>query len=396
MAGFLWMVAWGMMAVGLVLLLSKLVARRFNKNKPVLVTGDECKMAVLIPARDESAVIGGLLDSLARQSVILDFKNVYVIVERQDDPTVEICKEYGAEVIVRQNLAGQRKGYALAEGVEKILDAGKHYDVYFFFDADNRLTPNYLERMRKVYFRGYDMGVGRRRILNPKTAVAVGSGLIFTIINGIVNKSRSQHQMNCIISGTGFYIAGRILEKMGTYPFHSLTEDYELSLYATVEGLATYYAASAEFYDEQPESYAQYFRQRTRWVKGYFEARKEFRGRMWRKLKLGNGNFVSVYDALIGIYDILLMVIVVVLMMVAVIINGDLVWFNLLGILAVVYLVLMIFSVILLGMERLKLSFKLEIMVILIHPLLLVTYVPCFVVAICRKDVGWKRIEHKG
>ena len=388
----LWAAAWGCFITGAVILFSKLAVRKLNKNQPSSAPRGK-KIAVLIPARDESAVISGLLESLAAQSYKVDFSDVYVIVERRDDPTVKLAREYGAQVVVRKNIADrQRKGYALDDAVEKILRAGKHYGAYFVFDADNTLDKRYLERMMKVYEKGYDMGVGRRRTQNLDTAVAVGSGLIFTVVNGLVNRSRTRHGMNCVVSGTGYFITGKVLLDLGGFPFYSLTEDYELSLYATMAGLSVRYEPAAVFYDEQPRGYGQYLRQRTRWVKGYFEARRKFRGRM--RAGLFGHNWVSTYEVLIGIYDLLLIVIGIFLMALAVILSGDLVIFNLCGLALTVYVALAIFTWGLLAIEKYKISLARELLVIAVNPLLLLSYVLCLVIAIFSPKLEWKPIQH--
>ena len=78
------------------------------------------------------------------------------------------------------------------------------------------------------------------------------------------------------MSGTGFYTKGKWIKKWQGYPFHSLTEDYELSLYSILHDLATYYNDNAIFYDGQPTKYSQTVKQRTRWIKGYFDSRKKY------------------------------------------------------------------------------------------------------------------------
>ena len=53
----------------------------------------------LVPARYESKVIEGLLISIKNQSVKVNMKDVYVIVESLKDETVNICKKYSASVV---------------------------------------------------------------------------------------------------------------------------------------------------------------------------------------------------------------------------------------------------------------------------------------------------------
>ena len=58
------------------------------------------RIALLIPARDESRVIGDLFDSILRQTYDRENFDVNVIVKRADDPTVEMAKKLGFSVFV--------------------------------------------------------------------------------------------------------------------------------------------------------------------------------------------------------------------------------------------------------------------------------------------------------
>ena len=121
---------------------------------------------------------------------------------------------------------------------------------------------------------GYDIGISYRNTKNSSTLVAASSALTFSMINTIGNQLKSKYTNNLTISGTGYYIKGSLVEDWQGFPFNTLTEDYELTLYSTLNNLTTTYNEKAIFYDEQPDSFKVSMKQRTRWVKGYFEARK--------------------------------------------------------------------------------------------------------------------------
>lgn len=259
--------------IGVTLFISKLIITQFNKNKPTKINVNNPNYCILVPARNESRVIEDLLLSIKSQTQKVPFENVYIIVEDKNDLTTKIAKNYNANIIIRQKLELKRKGYALMEAIERITKT-KNYDAYFIFDADNILDKNYISEMNKSFMSGYDIGIGYRLNKNKTNSIASSSHLIFTLVNELSNKSRNKHNINCNCSGTGFYITGKLINKLKTYPFHSLTEDYEISLYACTNNLTTTYNRNALFYDEQPTNYKTYLKQRTRWVSGYFEARK--------------------------------------------------------------------------------------------------------------------------
>ena len=82
--------------------------------------------------------------------------------------------------------------------------------------------------------------------------------------------------------------------KLGGYPFNSLTEDYELSLYAVLNNLTSTYNTKAKYFDEQPTSYSVTMKQRTRWVKGYFVSRNKYYPLLKEKIKNKDDNYPSV------------------------------------------------------------------------------------------------------
>ena len=110
--------------LGIILLILGNINIRKNKNT-LVENKDDYNFCVLIPARDESKVIEGLLKSL---NLSVNMEDVYVIVEDIKDKTVNICKKYNANVILRTTKR-QRKGYALDEAIKQI----KEYDLYFIF-----------------------------------------------------------------------------------------------------------------------------------------------------------------------------------------------------------------------------------------------------------------------
>lgn len=377
------MIANALIILGLILLISKFLVR-FYKGVLPQKQKETNNFSILIPARNESNVIEDLLISIKNQSEKINFENVYIIIENKSDKTIKIAKKYNANIIIREKLNLKRKGYALMEAIEKITEE-KIYDAYFIFDADNILDKDYLKEMKKTYLEGYSIGIGKRKIKNKTNSIAISSQLIFTLINDLSNKNRNKYNVNANASGTGFYISGKIINKLKTYPFHSLTEDYEISLYAVINNLTTKYNEKAIYYDEQPTDYKTYFNQRTRWVKGYFETRKIYTKDLIKKLKLDNKNYKSIYTSLIGVYDLILILIGLLIKC----------YKYPLEIILAVYTALIIFTILLLYKENININKTLYLKVLLINPLLLLTYIPCLIKSIFKKDIEWTVIQHK-
>ena len=76
-------------------------------------TGRLCRYGVLICARNESAVIGQLLDSIVGQTYPGELVEVFVAADNCTDDTARIARAHGAVVYERQNKLQVGKGYAL-------------------------------------------------------------------------------------------------------------------------------------------------------------------------------------------------------------------------------------------------------------------------------------------
>lgn len=379
-----------LITIGIIWLLIDYILSYFNSNVPK-EKNNKGKFAILIPARDESRVIEELLNSILNQTRKIDSDDVYVIVEEESDKTVELVKNKNMNIVFRHDLSKKRKGYALDDAIKEILEQKKHYDAYFIFDADNVLDKDYIKNMEEAYEDGYDIGIGYRNTKNGNDSViAAASSLTFSMINTLGNEHKMKCNNTLTISGTGFYIKGDIVEKLGGYPFNSLTEDYELTLYATLNDLTTTYVKDAIFFDEQPVKYNITINQRTRWIKGFFEARKKYIPLLLKKEI--NKNFSSSFHQIMGVNPYILLIIGLLGILLINYFNVK----NTIILILFVYLIMVLITSIMVLKENtyLNINNKMKIKVILYNPIFLTTYIICLFKAILNKDVKWLKIEH--
>ena len=368
----------------------------FEKEKKLnLKKKKTAKFAILIPARDESKVITGLLESIKKQ--IKDFSDTYIIVEDIHDETCNIAKKYKANIIIRKDLEGKRrKGFAIDEAIKIILKK-KKYDLYFIFDADNILDKKFMQKMLESYQNGYEIVTGYRNIKNPINQVSICSGLVFSLINTIMNKNSIKSNNNIIISGTGYFISGKIINKLQGFPFHSLTEDYELTLYATANDIPTYYNEEAIFFDEQPTDMKTSIKQRTRWVKGFIESRLI----RLNDIKDDYGKIIGIVPYLFLISGASIFLLTNLFEMIYLLfINNSSYIHNLnvcIIVLLVIYLILNVFTIVILHKEnkKLNISIKDKLFSIFFNPIFLATFIICFVKALNNKNLEWEVIDHK-
>lgn len=380
--------------ISILTLLYKYLIMKKNTNYPQKEKNGH-NYAILIPARNESLVIEKLLISIENQTKKINPEDVYVIVETKKDKTVSIVEKHKMTIVYRKNLNKKRKGFALDDAIKEILKSNKKYDAYFIFDADNILDKNYIKEMTKSFDEGYDIGIGYRNTKNSKNLVSAASALTFSMINTIGNKRKSKYTNNLIISGTGYYIKGTIIESWKGFPFNSLTEDYELSLYSILNNLTTTYNDSAIYYDEQPEIFDVTITQRSRWVKGYFDARRNYIHKIRKSISKKDKNYASKITALIGVNPLITLIIGDLLFLIDSTTSLKRFIICFIIIILLVYLCLMLFTYIIIRNEEDKLDIKVsKILLIFYNPFYLLSYIYCLYIAITKKDLGWQEIKH--
>ncbi|UKI49975.1 MAG: glycosyltransferase family 2 protein [Clostridium sp.] len=189
--------------------------------------------------------------------------------------------------------------------------------------------------------------------------------------------------MQVLLSGTGFFFKSSILRKYCGWPFHTLTEDYELTNYSIINNLKSTYVDDAIYYDEQPLKLHQSIVQRTRWIKGYFKVRAMYDKKKVKALKENKHKTSNSFAQVIGaipmfviafdlIYYLLLLIICLITSL-FIERNTSLYYlYRLIGVFGGLYILAVIFTAILFFLERkkqLKLKKWNKIKVTLFHPI---------------------------
>lgn len=250
-----------------------IVVGLFKKSK-IFKEKKLCKYAFLISARNESAVIGNLIETINNQKYPKELIDVFVVADNCTDNTAEIARSKGAHVYERFNKNKVGKGFALDFLLERIKeDFGfRTFDGYFVFDADNLLDRNYVAEMNKVFSNGYRAVTSYRNSKNyDSNWIAAGYSLWFLREAKYLNNVRMILNTSCAVSGTGFLVSSEIMQENDGWKYFTLTEDIEFSVERAIKGEVIGYCANAVFYDEQPTAFSQSWKQRMRWAKGYYQ-----------------------------------------------------------------------------------------------------------------------------
>lgn len=257
------------------------------------------RYAVVIAARNESNVIGQLIQSIRNQTYPSELVDVYVVADNCTDNTADVARMAGATVYERFNKHLVGKGYAL-DFIFKILESShkdKGYEGYFVFDADNLLDENYIAEMNKTFDQGYRVLTSYRNSKNYDTNwISAGYSLWFLRESKYLNNPRMMLHTSCAISGTGFLISSDIIREQNGWKYHLLTEDIEFSIDHVIQGETIGYCDNAMLYDEQPTTFEQSWNQRLRWSKGFYQVMRKYGTSLFRSIFHKEKHMFASYD----------------------------------------------------------------------------------------------------
>ena len=268
-----------------------------KKHRPAAAT----RYAVLIAARNEEAVLPHLLDSLQAQDYPAALRDIYVVADNCTDRTAEVAKAHGATVFQRFNTLHVGKGYALnflLGEIDRSVGLAR-YDAFLIFDADNLLEPDYITQINRTCSDGYEAFCGYRNTKNfGANWLSAGYGVWYLHDGTHLNRSRMALGVTCAVTGTGFGFTRQVLERCGGWHFFTLTEDIEFSNWCAIHGVRIGYCHDAILYDEQPVSFRQSWRQRTRWTQGGLQIARYYSADLFRGLLTGGKTGYACFEAL--------------------------------------------------------------------------------------------------
>ena len=239
--------------------------KRYPKTKK------QHKYAFVIAARNEEAVIGNLIDSIRNQNYPQELLDIFVVCHNCTDNTEGVLKEKGGVHIIVHNDDNpnhKRKGYALEKAFEEL----KNYDheAYFIFDADNTLSPDFVNKMNDAFDSGAKICQGFRNAKNfDQNAISVTNSFFHLRDCSFNNHARTILGSSSIIFGTGFLFSREVLTDLNWDCF-SLTEDAEFTIKTVLKGCTTKTVNTGIFYDEQPTSFMVTMHRQARMGRGTF------------------------------------------------------------------------------------------------------------------------------
>lgn len=227
--------------------------------------------AFVIAAHNEEPVIGNLVRSILSQEYDGHI-GCFVIADNCTDSTAKLAREAGAVAWERNDLVRKGKSWALDYAFARLIDDyGDEFEGFIVMDADNILSPTYVDIMNDAYDAGYLVCTSYRNSKNFDSSwVSSAYATWFLREARFLNNARMMFNTSCAISGSGWMVSSAIVRGMHGWRFHTLTEDIQFSTFCCAHGIQIGFVP-AEFFDEQPVTFKASWVQRMRWTKGFYQ-----------------------------------------------------------------------------------------------------------------------------
>ncbi len=287
-----------------------------QRRRPQFPTAPPKKrIAALVAARNEEAVIEGVVRTLMGQNYPRELFDVWVVPNNCSDDTERVAREAGARILQCTDPV-KSKGDVLRFAFSKLLAMGE-YDGFCLFDADNIVDPGFLGVANSALCAGWRIAQGFRDSKNSRGSwVAGGMSVFYWFMSALFNRGRAALNMSAMLNGTGVMISSDLLEEVG-WDTHTLTEDLEFTAQCGILGVKIGWMEDAITYDEQPDGFWCSITQRRRWFAGSVQCLRRYGPALWKQALVRGkfqaldfglfflGNLVQIISLIPGIAGIL-------------------------------------------------------------------------------------------
>jgi cellulose synthase/poly-beta-1,6-N-acetylglucosamine synthase-like glycosyltransferase len=245
------------------------------------------RMAILIPAWNEHAVIGASIDRLMRLQYPRERLRIFVVDDASTDATPEVIQakaaEYPGNVFhLRREKGGEGKAATLNHGLEIILQ-DDWMQAVLIMDADVIYEPDSLRKMS-------------RHLADPKVGsvtayIKEGSRpgnymnrfIGYEYITAQAAARRSQDVLGviaCLAGGAQLHSRENLEAIGGRVDTGTLAEDTVTTFRTQIAGRTVVFEPHATVWAEEPGSIVGLWKQRVRWARGNVQVTKMF-SRVW-------------------------------------------------------------------------------------------------------------------
>lgn len=247
--------------------------KSFRQKRSVDATEfDFPSCTIMIPAHNEAKVIGKTIEAMLRLEYPPDRLRILVINDGSTDETASVVQGYvsGDPRVVLFTVppgeGGRGKSRALNIGLRQVQS-----DIIAIYDADNTPAPNALRYLAAQLISDKELGavIGKFRTVNKDATLLTRFINIETLsFQSILQAGRWQMHNISTLPGTNFVIWTDLVRSLDGWDEEALTEDSELSIRIYEKGYKIKFIPYAVTYEQEPQEWKVWLRQRMRWVRG--------------------------------------------------------------------------------------------------------------------------------
>jgi len=213
------------------------------------------KFGIIIPARNESSVIGRTVkELLEKQNYPKDKFHIYVVADNCNDNTAEVAKNAGAFVFIHNDdePSHKRASYAIQYGMQEILKLNNNYECFIKFDADNLADSNFINVMNDAFESGVECARCMENSINiNQNMTSKCSALYYLRDCRLACRVRERAHLDSMINGAGMMFSARIAKDIDGWDAVSTSDDAEFGLNRILEGTRVHYVEDAIVYEDQ-------------------------------------------------------------------------------------------------------------------------------------------------
>lgn len=236
------------------------------------MTCDYPSCSILIPAHNEEKVIGRTIEAMLALAYPPDRLKIIVINDGSSDRTREIIQQYAAKDTrvelfdVPKGQGGKGKSRALNLGIQRVQS-----EAVAVYDADNTPDKDALRYLVAQLLLHKELGgvLGKFRTVNKEVNLLTRFINIETLsFQSMLQAGRWQMHNIATLPGTNFVMWTRLIKELGGWDEEALTEDSELSIRIYQQGYKIKFIPYAITYEQEPQEWKVFIKQRMRWVRG--------------------------------------------------------------------------------------------------------------------------------
>ncbi|MFD2386412.1 glycosyltransferase family 2 protein [Enterococcus rivorum] len=267
---------WGLLLVNIVLIIAGYIYYlKVETEAPPEVKGHYPFVSIMVPAHNEGKVIVKTVEALLRFDYPPEQYEIIVINDNSSDNSADLLATIQKKKHPERQLhvintdavtGGKGKSNALNLGFKQAKG-----ELIAIYDADNTPEKTALRYLVAEMTQDENLGavVGKFRTRNRDANLLTRFINIETLsFQWMAQAGRWQLFKLVTIPGTNFILKRSVIEAIGGWDEKALAEDTEISFRIYMMGYRIKFQPKAVTWEQEPQTLAVWFKQRTRWVKG--------------------------------------------------------------------------------------------------------------------------------